>query len=70
MNFEIKSPDGDILFAGTKQDCMHYIKRQALQRGEFQLVTQDNKPAVHYTVPVTEDAPPPKGFFKRIYDRL
>jgi hypothetical protein len=69
MNFIVKDKNNNTLCTGTKQDCMHFIKRRGLNRQEVTINTFDTKPAPHYTVPVTSELPEPKGFFKRIFTR-
>jgi hypothetical protein len=70
MNFTVKNKVSDeVLFTGTKQDCMHFIKRRCLNRQEISVQTLNAEPAYHTTSPVVEDAPPPKPFFKRLFNR-
>lgn len=56
------------LFVGTKQDCMHFVKRRCYQRDEFKLVVFEDTPTtqIHTTAP-SELKPQPKGFLKRIF---
>lgn len=65
MTFTVKDKQSNILFTGTKQDCVHFIKRKKFNRQEISIQTLDNKPAVHYTVPITATEGPPKNWFKR-----
>lgn len=69
MNFVVKDLNNTILFTGTKQDCMHFIKRRHLNRLEISVSSLDAEPAYHTTSPVVEDVPPPKPFFKRLFSR-
>ena len=71
MKFAIKNKeDGRILYTGTKQECMHHIKRNRLDRQTISLDIFDNKPTYHTTVPVVEDKEPPKQpFFKRLFSK-
>jgi hypothetical protein len=70
MNFTVKNKSNDeILFAGTKQECMHFIKCRKYNRQEISIQELDAEPAYHTTIPVVEETPPPKPFFKRIFGR-
>jgi len=69
MTFVLKDKNNQTLFTGTKQDCMHFIKRRALNRSEITLESvKDTQPAPHYTIPVTADPQPKKGWIKRIFN--
>jgi len=62
---QVKDDSGRVLFIGSKQDCMHWIKVRRYDRAnihieEFEVVT----PELHTTAPIE---PKPKGFFKRIF---
>jgi hypothetical protein len=68
MKFTVKDKNNKKIYTGTKQECMHFIKRRAYSRQEITLEEFDDTPAPHYTVPVTAESPPPtKSFFKRIF---
>jgi hypothetical protein len=59
------------LFTGTKQDCMHFIKRKNLNRTQIKISSDKPTPKVPEctyatTAPVT---PQPEGFFKRIFKK-
>ncbi len=66
MNFVLKDKNDQTLMTGTKQECMHFIKLNRLNRREVTIeITENKKPAVHYTVPITKDKIKP--FYKRIF---
>ena len=67
MKFTVKDLQNQILFTGTKQDCMHFIKRRTYNRQEITVQKFDDTPVAHYTVPVTAEAAPPKPLWKRIF---
>jgi len=73
MTFVLKDKNNQTLFTGTKQDCMHFIKRRALNRSEITLESvKGTQPALHYTVPQDQDEPNTKGkkvnWYKRIFN--
>jgi hypothetical protein len=70
MNFTLKDNNNKTLFTGTKQDCMHFIKRRALDRQSINFEPLGNsEPAPHYTVPIVNADQPKKGLFKRIFTK-
>jgi len=76
MNFTLTDKNNTVLFNGSKQECMHFIKRRALNRTEITLqLSEDYKPSVHYTVPIESMEPTnskgarTKPFYKRIFGK-
>lgn len=76
MNFTLTDKNNAVLFNGSKQECMHFIKRRALNRAEITLqLSEDHKPSAHYTVPIEPiEEPHSKGavrkpFYKRIFSK-
>lgn len=69
MKFTLKNKvTQEVLCIGTKQECMHFIKCRKLNRDEVYFETNNEEPAYHTTVPITEDDPPKKiPFFKRMF---
>jgi len=69
MKFTVQDKNNQILYTGTKQDCMHFIKRKKINRQEITIQKFDDTPTPHVTIPVTSDTPPPTpGFFKRFFN--
>jgi hypothetical protein len=68
MKFTVKDQQNKTLYIGSRQEVMHYIKREKLNRQEITLQKFSNDPVPHYTIPVTADKAPPKPWFKRIFD--
>lgn len=61
----------NILFTGTKQDCMHFIKRRHFLRDQVKVQTVRSYNEAH---PVDEKIitlsnPEPTGWFKRMFFR-
>ena len=70
MKMQLKNKNTDeVLYTGTKQQCMHFLKCRKLDRQAVELTVLDNTPSYHTAVPVTEDAPVKTPFFKRIFGR-
>jgi hypothetical protein len=84
MKFTVNTLNNDILFTGTKQECMHFIKCSKLNRKEITIQKLEhksipseeipveeiyNKPMPHATIPITEDNPPPIPLYKRIFTK-
>jgi len=76
MKFTVYNKKDIPLFTGTKQECMHFIKREKLNRREItiedpalKIKVQNKEPAPHYTIPITAEIPPPKSFLTRIFSR-
>ena len=57
---QVLTHKNEVLYEGTKEDCLHFVKRRCLTRNEFKLRTPH-----HTTAPIA-----PKGnFLKRIFKR-
>lgn len=70
MNFILKNKaTGEKLHTGTKQECMHFIKCRKYNRHDIVLEPLDNEPTYHNTSMVTEEEPPKKPFFKRLFSK-
>lgn len=65
MIFTIQDLNNNILHTGTKQECMHFIKRNKLDRRELTVQTINDKPTPHYTIPIIDE--PPKSWIRRIF---
>ena len=60
-----------LLFEGTKQDCIHFVKRNQIQRGTYTMQELTDVPKYEAVPPPTITASPqkPKGIFKRIFHK-
>jgi len=69
MKLQVKNKNNnEILFTGTKQDCMHFIKRRAIDRHEIKIESvKVTEPIESYTTTSVEE--PKKGFFTRIWNK-
>lgn len=67
MIFTLKDLNNNILCTGTRQECKYFMKLNKYSAQTTILERFSNKPAPHYTIPITEDSPPPKNIFKRIF---
>lgn len=63
-NLEVLNRKGERLFAGTKQECMHFIKCRKYTADEISL--QIIMPKTHITT-VAPVKPKLAGFFKNIF---
>lgn len=61
----------EVLFTGTKQDCMHFIKSRKLKRNEISIKSSDSSHmGPEDALPIETTAPiesKPKGFFHKIF---
>lgn len=70
MKLQLKNKKTDeVLYTGTKQECMHFLKVRKLNRQDITIEKFDSTPSYHTAVPVTEDAPVKTPLFKRIFGR-
>lgn len=72
MKSIVKDLKGKKLCVGSKEQCMHFIKRRGYKRGE---ITIGKYTELHYTIPqVVQEEPnikiEPVPWFKRIYEKL
>lgn len=62
----------EVLYTGTKQDCMHFIKRHKYNRDEISISTPPRRKHLPEDAPIIETTAPieskPKGFFSRLFD--
>jgi len=70
MKLTVKDLNNNILFTGAKQECIHFIKLNKLNRREVTIEKLNDNPAPHYTIPITDDTELPQMFDKKIYERL
>jgi len=64
MKLTVKDLNNNILFEGAKQECIHFIKLNKINRREITIQKLNDKPTAHYTIPITQNTKIPDPFFK------
>ena len=73
MILSVYNKNKEALYTGTKQDCLHYIRRERLSRRDVSIAVPEAKAPLEAKEPTpyatTSFENPPEGFFKRIFKK-